>query len=108
MPKIWCLLICLALVACGGGSGSGEASSGSSASTAIRVINQTAAIHNNIVKNYAVGDLNNDGLDDVVIGGWSGTGMASQGLLMASQDYTIKISVASQGLLMASQTLIEK
>jgi hypothetical protein len=75
MIQPWAYLaISLMLTACGGGSDN-SASSSDQAQTLpgvafTRVLNQSA--NRNTVETYAVGDLNRDGLDDVVIGGWTG------------------------------------
>ncbi len=75
MIQPWAYLaISLVLTACGGGSDNSASSSNQNPITPtvafIRVLNQST--DRNTVETYAVGDLNRDGLDDVVVGGWTG------------------------------------
>jgi hypothetical protein len=55
-----------------------------SAKSSVNVVNQK-----NWVKNYAVGDLNMDGMDDVIIGGWTGTGISYLSILIQNTDGTL-------------------
>lgn len=64
MKTLILFLLTLVLTACGGGGGSG----GSSHPLLSAV---TSVGSSNLIYNTAVGDLNNDGLDDVVVGGWN-------------------------------------
>ena len=72
----------LILTACGGGGGGGPPTPTPMAYS--YVTNQVTS--NNIVTNYAVGDLNGDGLDDVVIGGWSNQDISNSNLAILIQN----------------------
>jgi len=66
------LLLTLVLTACGGGP-----SGGNSSPTTTQTSNTLYSVVSNVpgnVMNIAVGDLNGDGLDDTVVGGWGGPG----------------------------------
>jgi len=75
--------IALILTACGGGGGSSDSNSMS------RVQNQLATQQQ--ITNIKVGDLNGDGLDDVVIGGWSLTPSSTSyfSILIQNSDGTL-------------------
>ena len=69
MPKLLPILLTLVLTACGGGGGSGSpAASGAAASSRVAVLTLP---NTNGFYTEAVGDLNGDGLDDVVVSGWT-------------------------------------
>jgi len=72
MKHILVLLLTLVLTACGGGGGGSSSPSVTSAVSSLHTVANLTG--QSSVKNMAVGDLNGDGLDDVVIGGWSGPG----------------------------------
>ncbi|TRZ65948.1 MAG: VCBS repeat-containing protein [Comamonadaceae bacterium] len=76
-PHIPALVVAF-FTACGGG-GSSNSITTPSPSSATRLLNESA--FQNKVENYAVGDLNGDGLDDVVIGGWTGVAPGSDSYL---------------------------
>jgi FG-GAP-like repeat len=67
MKQLFTILFCVVLTACGGGGG-GSASPTTSPSAAITAITIS---NSNTVYNSATGDLNGDGLDDVVVSGWN-------------------------------------
>jgi hypothetical protein len=104
MIQPWAYLaISLVLTACGGGSNNSAPSSDQAqilpAVAFTRVLNQSA--DRNIVETYAVGDLNRDGLDDVVIGGWTGAGSSYLSILIQNTngsltDRTVQLAGTNQ------------
>ena len=76
------ILLTLVLTGCGGGGGGSTSSNGTGNSSetasvvvsALSEVRRTTATPLNLVNTIAVGDLNNDGLDDVVVGGWVNDG----------------------------------
>jgi hypothetical protein len=78
MIKSFALVILSALMlsGCGGGGGSTPDTIGSSPLRAAQLVEvvRTTTTSLNLVNTLAVGDLNNDGLDDIVVGGWVNDG----------------------------------
>lgn len=67
-------LLTLVLTACGGGGGGGSKPSTAAVSNGLTAVTRTTTTSLNLVNTLATGDLNNDGLDDVVVGGWVNDG----------------------------------
>jgi len=61
-------LLTLVLTGCGGGGGGGASTP--TVPNGLNAVVRTTTTDSNLVNALAVGDLNNDGLDDVVVGGW--------------------------------------
>ena len=69
MKQILTVLFCVVLTACGGGGGG--ASSAPSSQTSAAAETSITIASSNTSYNSATGDLNGDGLDDVVVSGWN-------------------------------------
>jgi hypothetical protein len=71
-PIFLCTLV---LTGCGGGGGGGSPTAPAVAAVSgLDIVARTTTTSLNLVNTIAVGDLNNDGLDDVVVGGWVNDG----------------------------------
>jgi FG-GAP-like repeat len=82
------LLLTLVLTACGGSGGGGSPST--STVTGSKSLSRVLNFSTSSIRNIAVGDLNNDGLEDVVIGGWAGPGQESSiHVLLQNADGTM-------------------
>ena len=89
--------IALILTACGGGSSSDVPNPVPSPEPRIQPVIPKLALQviaqntqdRNKVSNYAVGDLNGDGLEDVVVGGWTGLGVSYLAILLQNTDGTL-------------------
>lgn len=68
MKYITPILLTLVLTACGGGGGGSSSTSAASGISVQTVLKQSQT---NRVYNTTVGDLNNDGLEDIVVSGWN-------------------------------------
>jgi hypothetical protein len=78
MKHITPILLTLVLTACGGGGGGGSGSDSSTTPSASAVMQSVLVQqHTNTIYNTASGDLNGDGLDDVVVSGWNLNGAAA-------------------------------
>lgn len=90
MQKLLITLFCIALTACGGGGGGSSSPAtpipvGPTVSTVMNV-----GSHINQVATYAAGDLNGDGLEDVVVSGWnSDVATAYVYIMMQNSDGTL-------------------
>jgi len=93
MKSINLILLTLVLTACGGGGGGGSTTTVASGASIQQVLVQT---HVNRVYNSAVGDVNGDGLEDVVVSGWTyDSSTAYIWLFTQNADGTLTDSTAS-------------
>jgi hypothetical protein len=82
------VIAALLIVGCGGGGGGGSAGGGTPSLQISSVMN--IGNHTNQVATYAAGDLNGDGLEDVVVSGWnSDVATAYVYIMMQNSDGTL-------------------
>lgn len=87
MKQLFILVCCVVLASCGGGGGS---ASPSPSPTAVAIKNQIELFTTNTSYNSASGDLNGDGLEDVVVSGWNyDSTTAYIWVLIQNQDGTL-------------------
>jgi hypothetical protein len=103
-------LLTLVLTACGGGGGGSASSNQTAPSTPVSTVNAALTItQGNTVYTETVGDVNNDGLEDVVISGWNyDTHTAYVYLLTQNTDGTLtdKTSLLGNNVIGGSQRVI--
>lgn len=88
MKHLLVLVACSILSACGGGGGGAASDHAAVATEMVKVTN--LANKTNTVYNTAVGDINGDGLDDVVVGGWAyDSATAYVWVFLQNQDGTL-------------------
>jgi hypothetical protein len=101
------ILLTLVLTACGGGGGS-SGTSASSAATSSKVAVLTLPNTNGFYTE-AVGDLNGDGLDDVVVSGWTMNGTTAYVyIFMQNADGTLtnRTSLLPNNVIAGSQRIL--
>jgi hypothetical protein len=107
MKHIIPILLTLVLTACGGGGGGGSSTASSSASITKSLV--LSLPHTNTVYAQAVGDLNSDGLDDVVVSGWnSDSATAYVYVFMQNSDGTLtnRTSLLPNNVVSGSQRVL--
>ena len=107
MHRLLLILLTLVLTACGGGGGGGSSAS-SNASTSSKIAVLTLP-NTNGVYTEAIGDLNGDGLQDVVVSGWTmNSSTAYVYIFMQNADGTLtnKTSLLPNNIVAGSQRIL--